>query len=658
MFTQFLKSPKMSAILRALGFPFGRSPIAEYSRGTVIYQEDDPSSACYLVLDGACESHRDSPRGDETVALGPGDVFGEADVLGEQGYHRTIRVTEDSVLLRIGRNRLRHLLHERPELAGYLNWKTRGPLAHPGSTGPFTPSPACRVILLASLSPRVPDSHISEQLCANLHSETKAGVLLIRFTRDANAAPLDERAPFGVTPRRNEAGFSTLDILVTGDATEAARIGPLLAAWSAEFSYLLVHAGPDLPIEALVSSLDQCSAAYVLLRQTPEDLYELNLLMRELRGMPGMNRSKIKPILYLEGDEKAHGLCRWIEQSSGVPVHSFLRESRMDPLAAPGASFGANIRRLAREISGRRVGLALSSGGARGLAHIGVIQVLEENGVEVDVVSGSSMGAYIAAIWGFGYDGRHMEKLALEIRSPWELRHLVDFILTPRQGFVRGERAKKRLKKTIGDAHFSDMARPVRIVATRLDTLEREVFTHGEVASAVHASIAIPGICVPVTLDHVTYVDGGIADPMPVDVLAEMGIDRIIAINTIPTTEQIRECIAFEHEAANSGAASGSGFFGFLNRRLNLAAGGNMFDIMMRSLHGVQIRVAEASCLGADLVLRPHARDGRWHDFANAGRYIALGRQAAEEHLAEIKALAQIPLHEPETTPHPMAAAA
>src|SRR5262245_46119208 len=168
---------------------------------------------------------------------------------------------------------------------------------------------------------------------------------------------------------------------------------------------------------------------------------------------------------------------------------------------------------------GPRLGLALSSGGAKGLSHIGVIQVLEENGISVDVVTGCSMGAYVAAIWGFGHDGATMEKLAREVEGRFGLLRLIDPTFPPRKGFMSGAAVKARRQKTVGHLQFSDMVRPVRIVATDLDTLDRVVFSSGEVASAVHASIAIPGVCAPVTLGDRTYIDGGVADPLPVDVL-------------------------------------------------------------------------------------------------------------------------------------------
>src|SRR2546428_3270068 len=148
-----------------------------------------------------------------------------------------------------------------------------------------------------------------------------------------------------------------------------------------------------------------------------------------------------------------------------------------------------------REKGRYRVGLALSSGGARGLAHIGVIQVLEENGIEVDVIAGCSMGAYIGAVWAFGHDGVAMERLARQVEHRWGLFELIDPFILPRQGFLRGEKVKSRLKCSIGDVHFSELVRPLRIVATNLTTLELAVFSSGEGAPAGHASSPVPGAC-------------------------------------------------------------------------------------------------------------------------------------------------------------------
>ncbi len=307
-----------------------------------------------------------------------------------------------------------------------------------------------------------------------------------------------------------------------------------------------------------------------------------------------------------------------------------------------------------------RLGLALSSGGAKGLSHVGVIQVLEENGIQVDVIAGCSMGAYVAAIWSFGHDGATMEKLAREVEGRFGLWRLVDPVFPPRQGFMLGAAIKGRLQRTIGALQFSDMIRPARVVATDLDTLERVVFSSGEVASAVHASIAIPGVCAPVTIGDRTYIDGGIADPMPVDVLEEMGVTKIIAVNTIPTPAYMRCCREMEREQEELRGRRRN-LLRMLNQQLNYFARGNILDVMMRAVHGAQIRVAEESCRRADVVLRPLAIDARWYEFDKPGKYIALGRRAAEEHLDEIRALVkpqEVSSHEHEVAQNTMAATA
>ena len=240
-----------------------------------------------------------------------------------------------------------------------------------------------------------------------------------------------------------------------------------------------------------------------------------------------------------------HGLLKQL----GHPIHSVMRGFPLRTEASwPDHRFELHINRLAREIARCRIGLALSSGGAKALAHIGVIQVLEEYGIEVDCIAGSSMGAYVGSIWAYGLDGTRLEKIARELEGRWGLMRLIDPVIPPRRGFIRTRRTIARLRRSIGDAHFSDLIRPLRVLATRLDTLERVVFSSGEVAPAVDASIAIPGVCVPVTLDKEIYIDGGIADPLPVDVLMEMGIERIIAVNVIPTPERLRYWLDCERE--------------------------------------------------------------------------------------------------------------
>jgi len=286
-----------------------------------------------------------------------------------------------------------------------------------------------------------------------------------------------------------------------------------------------------------------------------------------------------------------------------------------------------------------RIGLALSCGGAKALAHIGVIQVLEENGVHIDAVAGTSMGSYVGALFAYGHDGRHLQELAEEIDGRWKLWRLADPSFPPRRGFVKGRRVKRLLKRSIGGARFSELKRELRIVATSLDSLERKVIDRGKVVDAVHASCAMPGVCVPVEMrDGVEYIDGGVSDPLPVDVLREMGMDRVIAVNTIPAPHH-REARAMRLRKRGAGGGILRSAGRLLNRHLNYFAEGNLLDILLNSATAAQMRVAVAASRDADVVIRPVSCDGTWSDYSNHARYIALGRSAALNKLAELEQL-------------------
>ena len=305
-----------------------------------------------------------------------------------------------------------------------------------------------------------------------------------------------------------------------------------------------------------------------------------------------------------------------------------------------------------------KIGLALSSGGAKGLAHIGVIQVLEENGIPIHAIVGSSMGAYVAAVWAYGHDGGQMETFAREVEGRWSWLRLLDPVLVPRSGLLRGAKTRRRLHHAIGDAQFSDLMRPLRVVATNLVTLERKVFSSGEVALAVQASSAIPGICEPVRIGGELFFDGGVADPLPVDVARDMGVDCVIAVNVIPTPAYLRCRLEFDREQAGLRKQRENPLTKLVRRAVDAEARHSIFDVMNRSTLAGQMQMAELSCRHADLVLRPLSFDSHWHDFHRPGKYIELGRRTAEEHLSEIQALIRRHTHEHTAPHHPLAVAA
>jgi NTE family protein len=634
------------------------SAVAEYPKGTVIYREGEPCDAVFLILSGRCEVRRHAAGGDlvETVA-GPGDMLGDRALLNGERHGHTAVIATHAVLFRLPAQELLGLFAKDLTAAGrFTQVVVKSPKVERaealGRSGAVR-----RVVSILPLSSRVDADAVVARLGAALRRLSGRRVLIVRLDRSSEAFPVAEWSAreaangaefsFQRHLRSNDGGYDELPLNVGCEPREAASIAPLISHCARHYPFVLLHLRPELPVSATIESVVESDLAYVLLQPSTQNLYDFRLLLREICDRTNGACCHVKPILCAEESIAAPDFYATL-RDLGHPVHSIARGFPL--FIQPSSSdhrFDLHVNRLAREIARCRVGLALSSGGAKGLAHIGVIQVLEENGIEIDCIAGASMGAYIGAIWAYGLDGEMLEKTAREVEGRWGLLRLVDPALPPRRGFLRTQRTIARLRKSIGAAHFSELVRPLRIVATQLDTLERVVFSTGEVARAVQASIAIPGVCVPVTLDGETYIDGGIADPLPVDVLAEMGIERIMAVNVIPTPERIRYWLDAQREL-NGREPQPSALNRFLHRHFNYAAQGNILDTMMRAINGAQTRVAEASAREADVVLRPLAGDAMWHDFTRPRKYIALGRSVAEAQLAELKALAQPIPYEPE----------
>lgn len=176
-----------------------------------------------------------------------------------------------------------------------------------------------------------------------------------------------------------------------------------------------------------------------------------------------------------------------------------------------------------------KVGLALSGGGARGLAHIGVLKVLEREEIPIDFLAGTSMGGVIAAGYAAGLDAAYLEQEALRMSRWRSLLPLVDRSL-PGLGLVKGERVRDYLVSHIGETTFDQLRIPLALVAVDLLTGEEVVLRSGVVADAVRATISLPGVFAPFPLDGRLLVDGGVLNNLPADVVRGMGADVVIAV--------------------------------------------------------------------------------------------------------------------------------
>ncbi len=175
-----------------------------------------------------------------------------------------------------------------------------------------------------------------------------------------------------------------------------------------------------------------------------------------------------------------------------------------------------------------KIGLALGSGGARGIAHVGVLKTLEKHNIPIDYIAGSSIGALIGAMYASDKD---ISKIESQINDFSRMKgfSLIDF--TIKGGILKGKKVEKFFDEIIEDNRIESLSIPYAAIATDINTAQPVVFRKGSIVKAIRASIAIPGFFQPLKYHDHLLADGGLANPVPVDVLYQMGADVIIAVN-------------------------------------------------------------------------------------------------------------------------------
>jgi NTE family protein len=258
----------------------------------------------------------------------------------------------------------------------------------------------------------------------------------------------------------------------------------------------------------------------------------------------------------------------------------------------------------------KKVGLALGGGAARGLAHIGVLEVLEKEGIPVDLIAGTSAGAAIGALYAEGRSVAKIKKLALEV-GWWQRVSLIDLAL-PRSGFIEGTRIKNLLKSIIGDISFSQLKIPLACVATDISSGEEVVIKDGPVLEGVRASISVPVIFTAVKWQDRYLVDGGLVNPVPVSSVKEMGAEFVIAINVIPP-------------------------MGVRIQPAKKVKEPSIFQAMLHSLYISSYSLVRSNLAGADIVIEPELPNIGYGDFHRASETIRQGEIAAKALVEQIK---------------------
>jgi NTE family protein len=248
----------------------------------------------------------------------------------------------------------------------------------------------------------------------------------------------------------------------------------------------------------------------------------------------------------------------------------------------------------------KKIGLALSGGSVRGAAHLGVLEVLEREGLRPDYVAGVSAGSAMGAVYCAGLDLDEIKRVALGLQ--WRK---LSRVTRPRLGFLDGRRLEEYVEEVIGPLQFEELEIPFAAVAVDIVRGELVVLNEGPVAPAVRASCAIPGVFTPLERGEQILVDGGVLNNLPVSVVREMGADYVIAVDLLPPT-----------------------IWGTRPR--------NLFEMFYITFYTL-LRAAHSEATEADCLIVPAIGKFNWVDFSQVGALIEKGHEAAEAKIEQIK---------------------
>lgn len=307
------------------------------------------------------------------------------------------------------------------------------------------------------------------------------------------------------------------------------------------------------------------------------------------------------------------------------------------------------------------IGLALGSGSARGWAHIGVIEALEENNIPIDYIAGTSIGAFVGAVYAAG-DINSLKEFAL--RMDWKMVLSYFDVVFPKSGFLDGKKVHDLFSMHTNAQTFADFRIPVRMLATDLNSGQQVILDSGNIIESIRASVSVPGVFTPVRRGNQMLVDGGLVNPVPVDVARSMGAAVVIAVDL--NTGLVRRKADSEPRRIKS-TTSESAFDELQNSKNEMIAKlarsyvgaekmirdkiGSWFDrddskpnileVMGSSLGIMEEQIARINLAlnPPDVLIQPRLGDLKMFDFDQAERSIAEGYQRTIEQMGTIQEL-------------------
>jgi len=624
---------------------FERSELVEYKKDQVIYHEGKPACAFYYLVTGRVKIFTKDSEGKENILeyLHRGKYFGIISLLTGDPHSVTAQAINDSILLKIEREDFDYLLKKIPKLAVDLSLTLSRRLKkkdiHQKCIFEST------ILAVYSNQESVGKITYAVNLALGLKKGTNKNVIILEL----NTSKFDISGLLGLPEDSGSIDLESfsfdygnlidsilkyrlLDIDILNIKykkrflTSREKISAILTLLTNDYHFVIVDLASDYD-ETIFEVLNQSDSIHIISSPRREDLGQTYKMIQEIKQRIRYKESKIKIIISeFIGGETTH-----LERIKILkhPIYATLpksetREKERAILEYPETEYAKTIRRISRETGDVLVGLALGVGAAYGLTHIGVLRVIEEENIPIDIVSGSSIGALIGSLWAIGKNSKEIEEVfKSEFSQPKNIFKLLDLGI-PKAGFIRGKKIKELLEKYLQNKTFYDLKLPLKILSCDVKRKISKVIDRGNLAEAVMASCAMPGVFRPVRFKEELLLDGGILDPLPTDILVKTGVKKIIAVNVTPSAKDILERVKEKKLPVE------------MPRKIDIFKT-NILDMIFSSIELMQAEIEKVQATLADIVLHPDLSDLNWLEFHKVEEFVKRGKKVIIENLEEIK---------------------
>jgi NTE family protein len=635
-----------------------KSQIVEYRKGQIIYEEGSGPSAFYCILSGRVQIYTKDKAGNQLILeyLHRGKYFGIISLLTNETHSVTSEAMNDCAILVIQREDFDFLLQSIPHLAidlsRTLSRRLKRKDIHQKKIFEST------VISVFSSYAQAGKTVYALNLGLSLSRETHKSVIILDILSKGKTHTLPQKLEIQQLPIFDLS--SALDIYtLPKDFISKSNFGvdlfcfyyeenndsclkrliEILSILVNDYHYIIL----DLPAamdRSIISMLNQSDLIHILSSPDPCDLKRTNNLISRLKTDFNFDPAKIKTII------NEYKLSK-IDHSDqleilGQDVFATIPKIKFDApirliIDAPDCEYSQAVRRIARQLGDCLVGLVLGVGVGYGFCHLGVLKVIEEENIPIDIIVGSSIGSLIASLWAVGKSSSEILEIMREFREPKHIWGLID-ITFPRLGFIKGNKLYRFLKKHLGDKTFYDVKLPLKIIASDVRKKEPKILDKGLLVDAIMASCSMPGVFTPFKFKEEVLFDGGVTYPLPTEPLMQMGIKKIIAVNVTPSREDILKQLKKLKTTVPSEftgdiqKARRPGLLACLKNIFKL----NIVDIIFSSVEVLQSEVARREGELADIVLHPDTTGLFWLELHRADEFAKRGEAEARKHLDKI----------------------